>query len=205
MKKSRTKRRRPAGKSVNYDLFIAGSKGARAFDGAAARKLVCASPRSAIQLPTVNDLQHLFNRLNNFYFDGKLKKTNIEYSNRMTCAGSYYPEDRLIKISRRYHELFPDEIEDTLKHEMIHIKHFYHDRTFKAEAKRIGASLKAKTHPLLQRPSNFLYVCPGCGLEYPRQKRMHKYSCGDCSANKKYDARFRLKLVRSSKSASKRS
>jgi len=205
LKKSRTKRKRPAGKTVNYDLFTGGSKRGSAFDGSAARKLVGEPIKSKSQLPTINELQHLFNRLNHFYFEGKLEKAQIEYSNRMTCAGSYFPDERLIKISRKYHEIFPGEIEDTLKHEMIHIRHFYHDSSFKAEAKRIGASLKAKTHPLLLRPPKFLYVCPGCGLEYPRQKRMHKYSCGDCSANKNYDERFRLKLVRPSKSASKHS
>ncbi len=204
MKKSKTKRRRLAGKSVNYDLFTSSTKRGSAFNGSAARKLVSDSPKSRTQLPSINDLQHLFNRLNNFYFDGKLKKANIEYSNRMTCAGSYFPDDRLIKISRRYHEIFPGEIEDTLKHEMIHIKHFYHDSAFKREALRIGASLKAKSHPLLLRPAKFLYVCPGCGLEYPRQKRMPKYSCSDCSANKSYDERFRLKLTKTSKSACKR-
>jgi predicted SprT family Zn-dependent metalloprotease len=196
MKKAGNKRKRQTGKEVNYDLFESRRKGGDGYNGNAARKLLISPGKPKIDLPSVSELQHLFTRLNNLFFDGKLKKTTIEYSSRMTCAGSYCPDDAEIKISRRYHEIFPDEIEDTLKHEMIHIKHFYHDAEFKAEAKRIGASLKAKTHPLLQRHPKFLYVCPGCRTKYPRQKKMSKHSCGDCSANKKYDPRFRLMLVK---------
>ncbi len=201
--KTGRKKKRHTGKGVNYDLFVGNRKREGDFNGNAARKLQTSPRRSNTELPTVGGLQHLFVRLNNLFFNGKLKKTAIEYSNRMTCAGSYCPDDAVIKISRRYHEIFPDEIEDTLKHEMIHIKHFYHDAAFKVEARRIGASLKAKTHPLLQRPPKFLYVCPGCGTEYPRQKRMSKHSCGDCSANSSYDERFRLKLIKRPNSASK--
>src|SRR3990172_4259119 len=194
MKKIGSKKKRQTGKGVNYDLFEGSRKRESAYNGNAARKLQSPPSKSKNDLPTACELQHLFTRLNNLFFNGKLKNTAIEYSSRMTCAGSYCPDDDEIKISSRYHEIFPDEIEDTLKHEMIHIKHFYHDAAFKAEAKRIGASLKAKTHPLLQRPPKFLYVCPGCRTKYPRQKRMSKHSCGDCSAKKKYDPRFKLRL-----------
>lgn len=194
MKSTKRKKRKRAGRTGNYELFQDRQNIQSAFQGSDARKLSNFQSGLVPPFPTIEDLGHFFNRLNNFYFGGKLKKTKIEYSNRMTCAGSYFPEDNLIKISHRYHEIFPREIEDTLKHEMIHIRHFYHDRAFKEEARRIGASLKAKTHPALMRRPKFLYVCPGCGQEYPRQKKMQKYSCGECSANKRYDSRFRLVL-----------
>ncbi|MGH8016058.1 MAG: SprT-like domain-containing protein, partial [Candidatus Zixiibacteriota bacterium] len=107
------------------------------------RKIAPVQTKKNVKLPSDEALCHLFNRFNNFYFEGKLKEVRIEYSNRMSCAGSYCPEDKMIKLSTKYHQLFPGEIEDTLKHEMIHIKHFFHDAAFRAEAKRIGASLKA--------------------------------------------------------------
>lgn len=195
MKRSKRKKPKPAGKARNFAHYTGPQNREVGLSGSSAKKF--SQEAAKRELPTVEELKHIFNRFNHFYFDGKLKKTKIEYSHRMTCAGSYFPEDGLIKISLKYHELFPGEIEDTLKHEMIHIRHFYHDHAFKAEAKRIGASLKAKTHPSLQRTPKFLYVCPGCGLEYPRQKKMQKYSCGDCSANRRYDERFRLKLLKS--------
>ena len=148
-------------------------------------------------LPSAETLEHLFNRFNFLYFNGKLARPVIEYSNRMTCAGSYTPVKNLIKISRRYHFIFPDEIEDTLKHEMIHIIHFNHNAAFKAEAKRIGASLRAKTHPSLRRQPKYIYVCPNCGLEYPRQKKVRMSSCGSCSKRGRFDPDFKLKLAKS--------
>lgn len=193
----RIKRHHKANEAMNYDLFTNLDKNKTAFNGSAARSLE--SNTKKVKLPDIEELYHLFNRFNFLYFNGKLKKAHIEYSHRMTCAGSYSPVEKLIKISRKYHEIFPDEIEDTLKHEMIHINHFYHDKKFKAEALRIGASLKAKSHPSLMRPPKYLYVCPGCKTEYPRQKRMYMYSCGDCSAKRKFDPRFKLKLIKPSK------
>jgi predicted SprT family Zn-dependent metalloprotease len=149
------------------------------------------------QLPTVEELYRLFDRLNWQYFEGGLPPVKIEYSKRMTSAGSYTPARRTIKVGYKYHQLFPDEIEDTLKHEMIHIRHFRHDAAFKAEARRIGASLKARSHPSLGRPPRYVYVCQECQRTFPRQKRLVMASCGYCSARGRYDPRYKLKLLTS--------
>jgi len=202
MRKPNKKHQR-ANRASTQDLFQNEVRGKGLFPLVDSEKQLSYGKKLEPKLLSIEELQHLFNRFNHLYFDGKLGKVQIEYSNRMTCAGSYCLDDHLISISRKYHLIFPNEIEDTLKHEMIHLKHFYHNSAFKREAERIGASLKAKTHPSLQRPPKFLYVCPGCGLEYPRQKKMHMYSCYDCSANKKYDPRFKLKLVRTVRLACK--
>lgn len=146
------------------------------------------------ELPDEEELCRMFDRYNWMYFGGRLRKPRIEISNRMTTAGAYYPGQKLIKIGRKYHELFPDEVSDTLKHEMIHLIHLKHNAAFKAEARRIGASVRAQSHPSLHRPPRYLYVCPGCGLEYPRQKRIVMGSCGKCSKGGRYDERFKLKL-----------
>ncbi len=144
------------------------------------------------RLPSVAELYEMFDRYNWLYFKGKLPRVAIEYSSRMTCAGSYSPHNKCIRIGRKYHEIFPQDIEDTLKHEMIHIVHYRHDAAFKAMARRIGASVRARSHPKLRRPPKYIYVCPNCGLEYPRQKRLVLASCGDCSGGK-YNERFKLK------------
>ncbi len=151
-------------------------------------------------LPTVDQLYRLFDRYNWLYFDGKLPKVRIEYSNRMLAAGAFYLKEKLIKIGRKYHEVFPDDITDTLKHEMIHIIHFRHDAAFKRVAKRIGASVKAQYHPTLRRPARYIYECPGCRMEYPRQKRIRMASCGKCSYRGKFDRRFKLRLKASAAS-----
>lgn len=150
---------------------------------------------SEVNLPPVALLYRKFDEINREYFDGRLPVTKIAYSGRMLIAGSYTPSNKIIKIGRRYHEIFPDEIEDTLRHEMIHILYPNHDRNFKAWAKKLGASLKARSHPLLRSDFKYLYICPVCGREYPRRKRLRMASCGVCSKGHRFDARFKLKLV----------
>jgi len=146
------------------------------------------------KLPSVNELYRLFNLFNLLYFEGKLPSVKIEYSNRMSAAGSYTPEKKLIRIGNKYHELFPYDIEDTLKHEMIHIIHFSHNSKFKVEASRIGCSVKAKYHPSLSRKPKYLYYCPYCDCEFPRQKKFRMASCGYCSKDGKYNEKFKLRL-----------
>lgn len=149
------------------------------------------------QLPTPDELQRMFDLINWLYFGGELPRVRIEYSTRMSAAGSYSPRSKLIKIGVKYHRLFPDEIGDTLKHEMIHIRHFNHDAAFRKEAERIGASVRAKDHPMLRKPPRYVYICPHCGQKYPRQKRFRMASCGDCSRGGRFDARYKLVLFAS--------
>lgn len=144
-------------------------------------------------LPDESELHRMFDEYNWLFFGGRLPRVRIVYSDRMTSAGSYTPHRKIIRIGRKYHELFPDEIVDTLKHEMIHILHLGHDAGFKREAARVGASLRARSHPSLQKPPRYVYVCKSCGREYPRQKRLRMASCGVCSRGG-YDDRFKLKL-----------
>jgi len=150
-------------------------------------------------LPAEAELYRLFDRYNWMYFDGRLRRPKIEYSSRMRTAGSYIPSQGIIRIGRMYHEVFTDEIGDTLKHEMIHIRHLSHNRAFKAEAARIGASLRANTHPSLRKPSRYVYVCQNCEREYPRQRRMRMASCGYCSRDGRFDSRYKLKLRKDKK------
>lgn len=146
------------------------------------------------ELPSVEGLYDMFRRLNWLCFNGRLSPVRIIYSTRMRSAGSYTPSEHVIKIGRKYHLLFPEDLEDTLKHEMIHILHPGHDAAFRKEAKRIGASLCARFHPDLQNPARYIYVCDSCGGEYPRQKILRMASCGDCSHKRKFDSRYKLRL-----------
>lgn len=144
-------------------------------------------------LPSVEELYRHFDLFNILYFKGQLPQIKIEYSYRMSAAGSYTPEKKLIRIGYKYHELFPSDIEDTLKHEMIHIINFRHDSKFKKEAVRIGCSIKAKYHKSLSKQPKYVYYCPSCHCEFPRQKRFRMASCGYCSKGGKYDERFKLR------------
>lgn len=148
------------------------------------------------KLPTLAELYRLFDMYNLLHFDGLLPKVKIVYSTRMLAAGSCAPYDNEIRIGVRYHQIFPHELEDTLIHEMIHLIHPGHDSAFKKMARRLGVSVHANSHPELSRPPKYLYQCPGCLREYPRQKRLRLTSCGHCSGDR-YDERFKLRLLKS--------
>lgn len=204
-----TKRQQKALAALHYDLFVPESLGRpapatldtkirqHAEQDRLARERIPAPTPVGEDLPSVTELYRRFDLFNWMYFAGKLPRVRIEYSNRMVAAGSYTPHEKLIKIGRKYHEIFPNDIDDTLKHEMIHIIHYYHDAAFKREAARIGCMLKARSHPSLKQASRYLYRCPGCNREYPRQKRLRMASCGYCSDRGRYDERFKLQLVES--------
>ena len=149
-------------------------------------------------LPTIENLRQMFDIYNAEYFGGKLPKVYIRYSKRMLAAGCYYPQKREIRISEKYHAIFPDEVYDTLKHEMIHLIHLKHNAAFKRVAKKIGASVRANEHPDLRRPPKYLYICPVCHTEYPRSKRLRMASCGRCSKHG-FDDRFKLVLKKKMK------
>ena len=150
-----------------------------------------------ISLPPVSWLYRMFDEFNQQFFEGRLPRAKISYSDRMLIAGSFTPVKNEIKIGRKYHRIFPDEIADTLKHEMIHIINPNHDSRFKSIAARIGASVRARSHPSLRGNYKYLYICPHCGREYPRQKRLRMAYCGICTKNGQYDARFKLRLSNS--------
>ncbi len=198
---------RKALKALNYDLFEAPSLTSPA-PATLYTKIRESALRQALvtpeelysernELPDQAELARRFDMYNLVYFKGKLPRVRVVYSHRMTSAGSYTPGNRVIKIGRKYHEIFPEEINDTLKHEMIHILHLKHDRDFKKEAKRIGASIKAQSHPALNKPPKYIYVCSHCGREYPRQKRLRMASCGVCSRGGIFDEKYKLKLIKS--------
>lgn len=181
MAKSLTKKKALA--ALNYDLFQP------PVDTPPPPLKIKVKPK----LPPVEELYRMFDMFNLLYWGGKLPRVKIEYSSRMMSAGSYTPSMRLIKIGRKYHEIFPEDLSDTLKHEMIHIIHIRHDAAFKREASRVGSSVKARYHPSLRKPPRYIYVCPNCKKEYPRQKQLRMASCGDCSKGGKYDERYKLK------------
>jgi predicted SprT family Zn-dependent metalloprotease len=144
-------------------------------------------------LPSLGDLYNRFRHYNIQFFAGKLPTPRIRYSDRLLAAGLYVRNRQEIVLSRRYHELFPQDIDDTLKHEMVHIIHFNHDSDFKSEARRIGASFKAKAHKSLKLPARYIYYCRACKTEYPRRKRLISASCGKCSPSR-FDPKFKLAL-----------
>lgn len=160
------------------------------------------SPASIIEtisaserIPTESELNELFDALNEQFFAGGLPKARVEWSSRMKHAGKCMSMQRIIRLGESYHRYYPEDVVDTLKHEMIHLMIPSHGADFKKEARRIGASFHAKNYPGMLRGMKYLYTCPGCGAMFPSMKRYRERSCGKCSKGR-YDPRFKLKFVR---------
>jgi SprT-like protein len=184
-----TKKKKQALRAANYDLFTVPTR---------IRPGVKSKPAYPAILPDQETLQGMYHILNNRYFKGKLPRVRIEWSTRMRAAGKYYVGYKLIRLGRKYHEYYPEEVEDTLKHEMIHILYPDHGKKFKQMASLLGTSFHAKDYPGGRSPHKYIYVCPVCGQKYFRHRRMSVSSCGRCS-NGKYDPRFKLRLFWSAK------
>jgi len=176
-------------RQVNYDLF-AGIE--------TASPVIISKCRGNIigenELPSLDELYRMFDGINARLFGNQLPRLKIKYSDRMLTAGSFIPNINEIRMVRRYHKIFPDDLEDTLAHEMIHFIYPDHGRMFKRMAAQYGISLKAKEHPSLRGNVKYLYYCPSCGREYPRRKRLRLASCGVCSSGNVFNPEFKLKL-----------
>lgn len=177
---------------VNYDLF--GGDNLSAVISSLPEIDDPVENQSPSDLPTIDDLYKLFDKLNFRIFNNQLPRLRIKYSDKMLIAGSFMPSLNEIRIGRKYHRIFPDDIEDTLAHEMIHFIYPNHGPQFKRVAGKFGISMKAKDHPDLRTTYRYLYYCPSCGKEYPRRKRLRMASCGSCTSGRIFDRNFKLVL-----------
>lgn len=131
-------------------------------------------------LPTEEDLQRRFARFNAELFKSKLPEATIRWSTRMRIAGTCHRHRALITLSRPYHERFPADVDDTLKHEMIHLRYAGHGPAFKREAERVGASIHCREYEGIHPRAKYVYACPTCWREFHRAKPGELF-CGRCS------------------------
>ena len=134
---------------------------------------------------TNDDLMRITQGLSQSLF-GRTFKGEVCWNSRLrTSAGRYSRRHSRIDINPKYIEHYgEDSLTDTLKHELIHY-HFPsagHGPTFAREAQRIQCSRFCR--PLPGRKVRYLYQCQGCGLKFPRQRRIDvkKYRCGICKS-----------------------
>lgn len=140
-----------------------------------------------------NNLYELYDNFNSKYFNNTLPKSSeiiIEWSGRLTAsAGICYrkAKNSIIRLSTHYHKDFPEEIESTLLHEMIHLKIKGHGQEFKKEINRIN-SLGGNVKRFSKRRStkkriNWIYKCKKCSKKYERNhkiSKLNRYRCGIC-------------------------
>jgi hypothetical protein len=146
----------------------------------------------ATPLPDETELQRRFASLNAALFSSQLPPAEIRWSARMRIAGTCDHRHRVICLSRPYHEQFPGDVDDTLKHEMLHLVHPGHGVSFRTEAKRVGASIHCREYPGLHPRARLTYICPHCHTTYHRVRRERLF-CGRC-ARTRLDERFALVL-----------
>lgn len=161
------------------------------------------------------DLQNLYTKLNRRWWRGRLPLISLRWSRRMhAIAGKYWSSSskREIVLSVPYHQKFPEEIEDTLKHEMIHLylhltgglrRGLSHGEEFRAEAARVGASIHCKTYEGTHRPYRYIWECPNC-TRRSRSRVRRVWACKPCCTTHNggyYSPRFKLRLVRGGSSS----
>lgn len=150
-------------------------------------------------------LKLLYNKYNKWLFDDTLPVyTPVNWSKRLTASAGTCEfkwgknvETKIktaynfsILISTHYHDKHPDELIDTLVHEMIHVKlpGEHHGEKFMAEIERIkrdfdiAVSRYAKERATERK--KITYGCRGCGKRFTRAKRINldRYHCATCKS-----------------------
>lgn len=147
-----------------------------------------------VTLPDEDELLRRFHHFNADFFKGKLPDAKIRWSTRMRIAGTCHRHRALITLSRPYHEQFPGDVDDTLKHEMIHLRYAGHGPAFRREAARVGASVHCREYEGIHPRARLVYACPTCWREFRRSKPGDLY-CGRCSRGRP-SPMSRLVLIR---------
>lgn len=131
-------------------------------------------------LPSEAVLYDRYEQFARVYFDNLVpsrESVTIEWSRRMTsAAGRCYPHRNLIRLSTHYHLKFPDEVNATLLHEMIHLLVPNHGPEFYAWLRRIrerGGNVNRYSKERAT-PAQFRweYSCPRCGAARRTQRRL---------------------------------
>lgn len=153
----------------------------------------------------MEDLNILFDKCNEKYFEGGLEKVDVVYNGRLkrTLARYKYSyminerEEKIIKnkpiieISKKYAQRHPDQLVNILVHEMIHHKYPFdkHSKRFKNEMERLNKNfreLKIEVKSNQPLEADYSYRCSNknCPNYYKRLERYKKmtikYRCSAC-------------------------
>jgi predicted SprT family Zn-dependent metalloprotease len=143
-------------------------------------------------MPSVADLQLLFAQLNLLHFGGEIPAHRIAYNNRFSnLAGRITYKPPMIELSPKHLVGKPDELRETLLHEMIHAWLYArgenpgHTATFKKKMRELG--LKSIYHdlgtarPLNESQKRYILRCEKCTMEVLRKKKPSAFLvCAKC-------------------------
>lgn len=158
-------------------------------------------------LPSEADLQLLFARLNNLHFNGEVPDCRIAYNERFSnSAGriSYMERPFLIELSPKHFRKYPQALEETLVHEMIHAwcyarhRDAGHGTYFRKKMRDLGITSiyhdLGSVRPLDEASKRYILRCEHCALECLRKRKPGKpASCPRCNKHR-FDARFPLTI-----------
>ncbi len=158
-------------------------------------------------LPSEADLQLLFARLNNEHFQGAAPDCVISYNERFSnSAGriTYGPRPLLIEISPRHLRKYPESLEGTLLHEMIHAwcydrwRETGHGARFRRKMRDCGMDSiyhdLGSVRSLEESGKRYVLRCEQCGFEALRRRKPGKpASCPRCN-KRRFDPRFPLTI-----------
>jgi predicted SprT family Zn-dependent metalloprotease len=133
-------------------------------------------------LPDVAELQLLFAQLNYRYFDGAIPTYRIAYNARFSnCAGRTTYTPPTIELSPKHLNGKPDELRETLLHEMIHAwlhaqgANPGHTPAFKKKMRELG--LRSIYHdlgtakPFNESAKRYILRCEKCTMEVLRKRK----------------------------------
>jgi predicted SprT family Zn-dependent metalloprotease len=148
-----------------------------------------------------------FADVNRTYFEGVIPTPTFIINKRMTCtAGQVCYRSWTMEISPAYHDHYgwEDELDDTVKHETVHLYlvHMWrpggHTKEFKAICERVGASLYSKPMPRRRPRYRYLVQCPQCRAQHWRGIWTRTVACRACCAaynEGRFTPRFAFLLV----------
>jgi len=157
-------------------------------------------------LPSEADLQLLFAQLNLRFFNGEAPDCRIRYNERFSnSAGRIsYGRPLLIELSPKHFRSYPDALEATLIHEMVHAWCFArfrdtgHSAAFKRKLRECGLSSiyhdLGNVAPLKESGKRYILRCERCSFEALRRGRPRRASsCPRCNKSR-FDERYPLTI-----------
>ena len=153
------------------------------------------------------DLQLLFARLNYQFFNGECPDCRIAYNARFSnSAGriTYSSHPLLIELSPKHFEKYPEALEETLLHEMIHAwcykrwKDTGHGPRFKKKMRECGLGSiyhdLGNVRPFNESAKRYILRCEQCSFEALRRKKPGKpASCPRCD-KRRFNPKFPLTI-----------
>ena len=147
------------------------------------------------------------------------KSVQVEWNARLfSAAGRADFRRKLVSLNPRLREHDGAEIDRTLRHELAHLLAQFrvgrrrvapHGTEWRKACRDLGIADESRTHalpfPIQRRVRRLLYVCPRCGKQFPRVRRIKRaVACLDCCRKfnrGKFDRSAKLQLVPDSTSA----